>query len=52
MVNAFEDAGWQPRTYTRKDGAASSMPYWTIPDTFLDDPDAISNWARRAIHAL
>lgn len=52
MPRAYAHAGWQPWTYTRKDGATSSMPYWTIPEDLLDDPDAACNWARRALDAL
>lgn len=52
MAQAFEAAGWQPWTYTRKDGAGAAMPYWTIPDPLLDEPDEICQWARRAIDAL
>ncbi|MCI2398724.1 TfoX/Sxy family protein [Aliiroseovarius subalbicans] len=46
------DAGWQPWTYTRKDGAASSMPYWFVPDDVLDDADLACDWARRALAVL
>ncbi len=28
------------------------MPYWTLPDAALDDPDAACDWARRALAAL
>ena len=52
MLAAFDDAGWQPWVYTRKDGAESSMPYWTIPEDLLDDPDTVCDWARRALDAL
>ena len=52
MAQVFTDEGWQPWTYTRKDGAASSMPYWTMPDELLDDPEAASEWARRALDHL
>jgi DNA transformation protein len=48
----FEREGWERWTYTRKDGALSSMPYWTLPDDILDDPDRACNWARQALAAL
>ena len=25
------------------------MPYWTLPDAALDDPEDASAWARRAL---
>lgn len=39
-------------TYTRKNGAPSAMPYWTLPDSHLDDPDAACALARDALAAL
>lgn len=52
IVKAFDAEGWDRWTYTRKDGAASSMPYWTMPEHLLDDPEDASAWARRALAAL
>ena len=52
MVETFATEGWEPWTYTRKDGAASSMPYWTMPEALLDDPQAACEWARRALSHL
>ncbi len=39
-------------TYTRKNGAESSMPYWTLPDTGLDDPELAVTLAREALSLL
>ena len=52
MSAALDAEGWVRWTYTRKDGATSSMPYWTMPEALLDDPDAAGTWARRALAAL
>ena len=52
MPTVFEDAGWAPWTYTRKDGASSSMPYWKIPEELLDDPQEVCAWAQRALAEL
>jgi DNA transformation protein len=27
------------------------MPYWTVPDDALDDPDEMTPWARKAVEA-
>jgi DNA transformation protein len=27
------------------------MPYWTVPDGALDDPDEMTPWARKAYEA-
>ncbi len=52
MIDVFKAEGWEQWTYTRKDGAASSMPYWLIPEELLDDPQDASIWARRALSHL
>ncbi|MEP4198257.1 MAG: TfoX/Sxy family protein [Aliishimia sp.] len=52
MKAAYEAEGWAPWTYTRKDGASSSMPYWSLPEALLDVPDEACSWARRALAAL
>lgn len=53
MAEAFESEGWERWTY-RREGSdkTASMPYWTVPDALLDDPDAASDWARRALAQL
>lgn len=39
-------------TYTRKDGSKTAMPYWSLPDACLDDPEVACDWARRALEHL
>lgn len=39
-------------TYTRKNGATSAMPYWSLPDAYMDDPEAACALAREALEAL
>ena len=46
------DMGAQKWTYTRKNGAESSMPYWTLPDAALDDPDLATGLAKEALDLL
>lgn len=48
----FEAAGCRQWTYeghTRKRPVA--MPYWSIPDEALDDPEEMAVWARKAYDA-
>ena len=52
MIGTLNEAGWSQWTYTRKDGAISSMPYWTLPESLLDDPAEACIWAQRALRAL
>jgi DNA transformation protein and related proteins len=48
----FEAAGCRQWTYTgSKHGKLVSMPYWTVPDTAVDDPDEMTVWARKAYEA-
>ena len=56
-AGAFQDvleaegcARWQ---YTREGkDKPTFMPYWTMPDAALDDPEEAVNWARRALEHL
>ena len=51
-VPDFEAAGCRQWVYTHsKTGRVTPMPYWSIPDEALDDPDEMTPWARRAIEA-
>ncbi|WP_420863166.1 TfoX/Sxy family protein [Algirhabdus cladophorae] len=52
MIAVFEAEGWLRWTYTRKDGTASAMPYWDMPEALLDDPQEACTWARRALAHL
>ncbi len=46
----FEAAGSQRWSYEGKRRPVA-MPYWSIPDAALDDPDEMAVWARRAYEA-
>ncbi len=48
----LEAAGGEHWTYTRADGKTSAMPYWTLPEAALDDPELACDWARRALSHL
>lgn len=52
MQTQFEDMGLARWAYTRKDGSATHMPYWHLPDTALDDADEASALARQALTHL
>jgi DNA transformation protein len=39
-------------TYTRKNGALTAMPYWSLPDAYLDDPEEACALAREALSIL
>ena len=53
MVEVFDAEGWERWTYTREGRTGSTaMPYWRVPDALLDDADAVSGWARRALACL
>lgn len=48
----FAAAGCTQWTYTgSRHGKLVSMPYWTVPDGALDDPDEMTPWARKAYEA-
>lgn len=52
FADRMADLGGEEWTYTRKNGAASAMPYWTVPDAYLDDPADACALAREALDAL
>jgi DNA transformation protein len=52
MIAFMDSEGWARWTYTRDTGKTTSMPYWALPDTALDDPDLACDLARRALAAL
>lgn len=41
--------GCEQWSYAGKSGAPSRMPYWTLPNSALDDPEEASAWARRSL---
>jgi DNA transformation protein len=46
-------AGCTRWTYRREaSDTVVAMPYWTIPEEALDDPDLACDWARRALAHL
>jgi len=48
----FSAAGCRQWVYTNpKHGKQVAMPYWSIPDTAMDDPDEMTQWARKAVEA-
>lgn len=48
----YEAAGGRRWTYVNKrHGRPVAMPYWTAPESALDDPDEMTGWARKAYEA-
>jgi len=48
----FLAAGCTQWTYIgSRHGKSVAMPYWTVPESALDDPDEMAVWARRAYEA-
>lgn len=52
FADRMRDLGAEQWLYTRKDGTDSSMPYWSVPDAYLDDPEESCALAREALDAL
>lgn len=46
----IEAAGGRRWAYDGK-GRPVHMPYWTIPESALDDPDELAVWTRKAFEA-
>ena len=47
----FLAAGSSQWTYETRKGNAAAMPYWSVPDSAIDDPDELTIWARKACDA-
>jgi DNA transformation protein and related proteins len=47
----FLAAGARQWTYEFKRGKTICMPYWSIPNDALDDPELLVTWVRRAFAA-
>ena len=48
----YEAAGSKQWTYVHsRHGKTVAMPYWTVPDGALDDPDEMTPWAKKAYEA-
>lgn len=47
----FSAAGSRQWGYEGKSGKAVMMPYWSLPEEALDDPEEMQRWARLAFEA-
>ena len=48
----FRTAGCTQWTYVgSRHGKTVAMPYWSVPDGAMDDPDEMTPWARLAYEA-
>ena len=52
FADRMRDLGGAEWTYARKDGKTTAMPYWTLPDAYLDNPSDACALARDALDAL
>lgn len=48
---AFKTAGSKRWSYARKGKKPVDMPYWSVPEEAYDDPDIMTEWAKRAYEA-
>ena len=52
MIDRMEHLGATQWTYTREGGTPTRMPYWTLPEQALDDPEEATALAREALTYL
>ncbi len=52
FIAVLEAEGCTRWSYTRDNGTVTQMPYWSMPDAALDDPEIACDWARRALDHL
>lgn len=46
----FAAAGCHQWVYDGK-GKSVAMPYWSVPESAMDDPEEMAQWARKALEA-
>jgi DNA transformation protein len=52
LAPEYAAAGCTQWTYTgSRHGKLVSMPYWTVPDGAMDDPDDMAVWAKKSYEA-
>ncbi|WP_299614311.1 TfoX/Sxy family protein [uncultured Tateyamaria sp.] len=52
MQDRFDAMKFERWDYKRKDGSATYMPYWFLPDSAQDDADEATALAREALDHL
>ncbi|GAB5471310.1 MAG: hypothetical protein Kilf2KO_43400 [Rhodospirillales bacterium] len=52
MIARYESLGMEKWVYQSPGQKLSGMPYWTLPDSALDDPEDASALAREALTHL
>jgi DNA transformation protein len=50
-VELFRDMGSRPFVYQSRDGRTSTMSYWLMPESALDDPDEAAQLAGLSLQA-
>jgi len=49
LAAALSAEGSTPFVYSAGKGTPVARPYWRLPDAALEDPEAATAWARRAL---
>ena len=52
LIADLEAEGAAQWTYSRDGQKTTGMPYWSLPEAALDDPELACDWARRALALL
>ena len=52
VVDALEAEGCKRWTYSRDGKKQVGMPYWSLPESALDDPEVAVEWASKALAEL
>lgn len=45
----YEESGGEQWVYSHKSRGEVVMPYWSLPDSALDDPEEAVEWARKSL---
>ena len=49
LADDFEAEGGEQWVYQRPGRKETSMPYWSLPESVMDDPEEACRWAERSL---
>ena len=49
LADALKAEGSEQFVYDGHKDKVTAMPYWTLPDAALEDPETACDWARRSL---
>ncbi|MEK7673247.1 MAG: TfoX/Sxy family protein [Patescibacteria group bacterium] len=45
----YEEFGSKPFTYAMRNSKMSTMPYWELPESVMEDPEKLTKWVEKSV---